>query len=840
MTKEPDAVLKAREFLKKKPADVKEAIGVAKDVAAIERFDFAVAVLEHVQPASTEPLYTKWAERSALYLSKDRDIPVLERHERALALLTTHARLTSTDSAETLGIAGGICKRWWQADGQRSHLDDSLRYYTRGHLGGKDGDGYAGINTAYLLDLLTSLDPEPALPELMDERERRFEAAARIRMEVLEKLDRWGGDRHWWYYATRAEARLALGDLSIAVEELTRGLSAAPPPSELTTTVQQLADLVRIRPPRMKHLAPEEIAAGIAGALKLPSYAFESAVRGKVGLALSGGGFRASLFHIGTLAALADAGLLRHVEVLSCVSGGSIVGAHYYLELRRMLQSGKGASDDDYVAIVEKIRTEFLSGVETNIRVRLAESLQANVRMTLDADYSRTERAGELYEEVLFSKTGEDVPMYLNALRIEPTEAWIGKEDGTEFHPKYHNWQLRSKVPILVLNATTLNTGHTWQFTTRYMGEPPLATAGTDAIERLRRFYYDEAPAAYRQFRLGRAVAASACVPGLFEPIVLRGLYPDRTVRLVDGGIHDNQGLATLMDEGCRVILVSDASGQMLADHAPAGGFISVPLRSDDILQARLREVQVEDLLGRRRSGALQGVVFVHLTKELDQNVVTWVGGEEKPLLAVAEETSYGIRKEIQQKLAEVRTDLDAFSECEALALMTSAYQMTAQSLTAANLPTLVGPAAAPPPASWPFLAIGPALGTPAPGSSDPHASVVSSLLGDSRRRFFRVWTQDPQLRKWRPYVKAGAIAALVAAALLLFAGTLLVGWWFVVAGLLAIALGIAVILTAQTPGKGLQETLVGTLLSLIGYPIAKLHGPFNRRFLDIGRWPPP
>ena len=45
------------------------------------------------------------------------------------------------------------------------------------------------------------------------------------------------------------------------------------------------------------------------------------AYSGKVGLALSGGGFRASLFHIGVLARLAECNVLRRVEVLSCVSG---------------------------------------------------------------------------------------------------------------------------------------------------------------------------------------------------------------------------------------------------------------------------------------------------------------------------------------------------------------------------------------------------------------------------------------------------------------------------------------------------------------------------------------
>ncbi|TMP28955.1 patatin, partial [Pseudoalteromonas rubra] len=49
-------------------------------------------------------------------------------------------------------------------------------------------------------------------------------------------------------------------------------------------------------------------------------------MQGKTGLALSGGGFRASLYHIGVLAALAEQDQLRHIEVISCVSGGSIIG----------------------------------------------------------------------------------------------------------------------------------------------------------------------------------------------------------------------------------------------------------------------------------------------------------------------------------------------------------------------------------------------------------------------------------------------------------------------------------------------------------------------------------
>ena len=49
-----------------------------------------------------------------------------------------------------------------------------------------------------------------------------------------------------------------------------------------------------------------------------------------VGLALSGGGFRATVFHLGVLARLADENRLEQVTVLSTVSGGSLSGALFY------------------------------------------------------------------------------------------------------------------------------------------------------------------------------------------------------------------------------------------------------------------------------------------------------------------------------------------------------------------------------------------------------------------------------------------------------------------------------------------------------------------------------
>jgi NTE family protein len=45
----------------------------------------------------------------------------------------------------------------------------------------------------------------------------------------------------------------------------------------------------------------------------------------KFGLALSGGGFRASLFHLGSMWRLNEFGLLRQLDIITSVSGGSII-----------------------------------------------------------------------------------------------------------------------------------------------------------------------------------------------------------------------------------------------------------------------------------------------------------------------------------------------------------------------------------------------------------------------------------------------------------------------------------------------------------------------------------
>src|SRR5439155_17731689 len=67
----------------------------------------------------------------------------------------------------------------------------------------------------------------------------------------------------------------------------------------------------------------------------LPNLSCVMAAERKLGLTLSGGGFRATLFHLGVVRLLRDAKLLPQVKRIGEVSGGSILAAHLVLNWER-------------------------------------------------------------------------------------------------------------------------------------------------------------------------------------------------------------------------------------------------------------------------------------------------------------------------------------------------------------------------------------------------------------------------------------------------------------------------------------------------------------------------
>ena len=120
--------------------------------------------------------------------------------------------------------------------------------------------------------------------------------------------------------------------------------------------------------------------------------------------------------------------------------------------------------------------------------------------------------------------------------------------------------------------------------------------------------------------------------------------------------MHDNQGIGSLLEQGCALLLVSDASGQMEAQNEPANSALGAVMRSSSVLQSRVRGAEYHELDARRRSSLLQGLMFIHMKKDLDVDPVDWIGCEDpidasdqaRPSWKRDDLTCYGIRKDVQ------------------------------------------------------------------------------------------------------------------------------------------------------------------------------------------------
>ncbi|MCW8907662.1 MAG: patatin-like phospholipase family protein [Sedimenticola sp.] len=765
-----------------------EAGQLARQLIGIDLHYWARRLLFEVLARSGMPRAERVPLIQALALATYKDCSLLQRQafDRVLALLAAEFDLEQTRDQETLGLVGALYKRRWRIDGRRLWLEQSLHFYRRGFVCGVTGDaGYTAINAAYIQDLLAWLELRPGQSEsAATQAEVRRRDAREMRTEVIRALapglpdPEHTGKEHYWLLVTLAEAYLGIGDSTTANRLLARaGTLPEVPEWWLKSTLEQLVHLLQLQSPEGEAELGGQWQAVTALVGEPAARAARTLAAGKAGLALSGGGFRASFYHLGVLARLAELDMLRHLEVLSCVSGGSIVGAHYYLELRRLIQFGRpgepekrGLRDDeiqqaDYLALVQRLINDFLDGVQKNLRMRVLANPLANLKMLFLPTYSRTEYLGELYERHLYRRIDDDVglagePRYLDRSRIQPPD------EADDFRPGSVNWRRCNKVPRLVLNATTLNSGHLWQFTTSWMGESPnIVNREIDKSPRLRRLYYRDAQQErYRHFRLGHAVAASSCVPGLFEPIELPLLYPGKNVRLVDGGVYDNLGVAALTEQDCSVMIVSDASGQLESDDDPAGGILGPVLRSMSVMMGRIRGSEYEDLQARQAGVLLKGVAAVHLTQGLQAGEVNWLGSGLPSEEAAAERpnTGYGVRRAVQRRLASVRTDLDSFSDVEAFALMNSGYHAMSTAAGSLGAYPLVTDVTHP----WAFRQLDPAMQTGGEGTGTISGETLDRHLGVSHMKFFKVWRLSRTL---------GGLALLLG--LVLLSGA---GYWLV------------------------------------------------------------
>ena len=103
----------------------------------------------------------------------------------------------------------------------------------------------------------------------------------------------------------------------------------------------------------------------------------------RIGLALSGGGFRATLYHLGVIRFLRDSDLLRNVSHITSVSGGSILAAHLALNWERYC----GTAEE-----FEQAAQQILTFVDLDIRNRIVRRYPLLVGQVLYSIILRRDR----------------------------------------------------------------------------------------------------------------------------------------------------------------------------------------------------------------------------------------------------------------------------------------------------------------------------------------------------------------------------------------------------------------------------------------------------------------
>ena len=337
---------------------------------------------------------------------------------------------------------------------------------------------------------------------------------------------------------------------------------------------------------------------------------------GRQGLALclSGGGFRAAIFHLGAMLRLHEAGQLAQVHTFSAVSGGSIASA--WLACRYL--DGRRGDDESFAAWCQRV--DFKAEVVDSFRAVAARDLRTwPVLLTLPWNWLwPSTRVGMLqrrYDAIYGRRELRDLP----------------------------------QAPRFIFCATDLTFGVNWEFSRRRCGD---FQAGY-----LRR---------HGKIRLGTAVAASACFPPLFGPLKLRlraedflrgqhrGEFADHLrdrIELSDGGVYDNLGTEPAIKSAAH-ILVSDAGAPF---HFVAG---------EHALRRLLRYAGVVS----QQALALRKRLFFRGMRDGDYSGAWWGLQERDP---GAPGYSMGLASEV---IARIRTDLDGFSAAEFEVLVNHGY----------------------------------------------------------------------------------------------------------------------------------------------------------------------
>ena len=304
---------------------------------------------------------------------------------------------------------------------------------------------------------------------------------------------------------------------------------------------------------------PELHAERLVGLFNSPDYEADG-----VGLALSGGGYKAAAYHLGALVRLNELGWLRKLSRISSVSGGSIAAGFLGSVWNRLEFNAAGVATNLTGVFADPLH-DFLTEVNLDVTQGLL-GLLLPFRSAADG-------VAKGYDRHLFKgATLQDLPA-----------------DG--------------EGPRFTIVATNYELNSLWRFARPYAADYRVGRIDKPVLP------------------LARVVAASSAFPPFFCPIELdfegqeviltagadkhEGDFLKRAL-LADGGIYDNLGLEPVWKR-YGTLLVSNAGGNFDEDHHPSDWF-SLLLRVINMIHRqaendRQRALMMLATLGERKVG---------------------------------------------------------------------------------------------------------------------------------------------------------------------------------------------------------------------------------------------
>jgi NTE family protein len=279
-----------------------------------------------------------------------------------------------------------------------------------------------------------------------------------------------------------------------------------------------------------------------------------------IALCLSGGGYRAMLFHLGALWRLHEIGLLPRISRISSVSGGSITAAALALKWAKLQHDATISNFKDQV--VQPVM-ELASHTIDIPSILIGLFLPGGV----------SKRIAIHYRKYLFGHA---------TLEAFPD------------------------TPLFVLNATNLQSGVLWRFTKPFMGDYRVGMIEQHPPE------------------VAVAVGASSAFPPVLSPVILKFKEVDykngtgmdlkgaafrKKVYLTDGGVYDNLGLETAYKK-YRTVLVSDGGAKMGAESRPKRDWLLHTLRVLGIIDNQVGSLRKRSLIAAYEMGQRTGTYW--------------------------------------------------------------------------------------------------------------------------------------------------------------------------------------------------------------------------------------